>query len=90
MSLVGPRPALPNEAAQFDSDLQRRHSVRPGVTGLWQVEARHNPSFNAYRRLDLRYVDNWSLYLDIQILFSTIPSVFSQAIHAFSRSKRRG
>jgi exopolysaccharide biosynthesis polyprenyl glycosylphosphotransferase len=90
MSLVGPRPALPNEAAQFDSDLQRRHSVRPGVTGLWQVEARHNPSFNAYRRLDLRYVDNWSLYLDISILFSTIPSVFSQAIHAFSRSKRQG
>ncbi len=89
MSLVGPRPALPNEAAQFDSDLQRRHSVRPGMTGLWQVEARHNPSFNAYRRLDLRYVDNWSLYLDISILLSTIPSVFSQAIHAFSRSKRR-
>jgi exopolysaccharide biosynthesis polyprenyl glycosylphosphotransferase len=88
MSLVGPRPALPSEAAQFDEELQRRHSVRPGITGLWQVEARQNPSFNAYRRLDLRYVDNWSLYLDISILLSTVPSVASQAVRAFLRSRR--
>jgi len=89
MSLVGPRPALPSEVLQFDPELQRRHSVRPGITGLWQVEARHNPSFNAYRRLDLRYVDNWSLWLDLSILVATVPSVLSQAVHAFSKSKRR-
>ncbi len=58
MSLVGPRPALPEEVAQFDQELLRRHSMRPGVTGLWQIEARENPSFNAYRRLDLQYIDN--------------------------------
>src|SRR5690606_35581760 len=57
MSIVGPRPALPEEAAQFDDDLQRRHLVRPGVTGLWQVEANHKASFDEYRRLDLFYVD---------------------------------
>jgi exopolysaccharide biosynthesis polyprenyl glycosylphosphotransferase len=88
MSLVGPRPALPSEAAQFDEDLQRRHSVLPGITGLWQVEARHNPSFNAYRRLDLRYVDNWSIWLDLNILVSTVPSVASQAINALRKSRR--
>jgi len=89
MSLVGPRPALPSEVAQFDADFQRRHSVKPGMTGLWQVEARHNPSFNAYRRLDLRYVDNWSLRLDLAILLATVPSVFSQALHSLSRARRR-
>jgi len=88
MSLVGPRPALPSEAAQFDEELQRRHSVRPGLTGLWQIEARHNPSFNAYRRLDMRYVDNWTLYLDISILLSTVPAVVSQTVHALLNSRR--
>jgi exopolysaccharide biosynthesis polyprenyl glycosylphosphotransferase len=88
MSLVGPRPALPSEVAQFDEELQRRHAVRPGITGLWQVEARHNPSFNAYRRLDLSYVDNWSLWLDARIILTTIPSILSQAYRAFLRSRR--
>ena len=64
MSLVGPRPALPAEVAQFDNRLLDRTKVPPGVTGLWQVEARDNPSFSAYRRLDLFYVDNWSISLD--------------------------
>lgn len=82
MSLVGPRPALPEEVAAFDRDFLRRHSVRPGMTGLWQVEARDNPSFHAYRRLDLRYVDNWSLRLDLLILVSTVPAVLGQAWHA--------
>ena len=89
MSLVGPRPALPTEAAQFDEEFQRRHSVRPGITGLWQVEARQNPSFNAYRRLDLRYVNDWSLLLDLSILFATVPSVASQTYRAFLRSRRK-
>ena len=61
MSLVGPRPALPQEVAQFDDELRPRTRVLPGITGLWQVEARDNPSFEAYRRLDLFYVENWSI-----------------------------
>jgi exopolysaccharide biosynthesis polyprenyl glycosylphosphotransferase len=75
MSLVGPRPALPSEVAEFPAELQARHLVRPGITGLWQVEARDNPSFEAYRRLDLFYVDNWSLLLDLIILFGTVDQV---------------
>ena len=75
MSLVGPRPALPSEVAEFPADLHARHLVRPGITGLWQVEARDNPSFGAYRRLDLFYVDNWSLLLDLIILLGTIEQV---------------
>jgi exopolysaccharide biosynthesis polyprenyl glycosylphosphotransferase len=75
MSLVGPRPALPSEVAEFPDELQARHAVRPGITGLWQVEARDNPSFDAYRRLDLFYVDNWSFLLDLVILLGTIDHV---------------
>ncbi len=71
MSLVGPRPALPSEVEQFDTDLLIRLSVPPGVTGLWQVEARDNPSFYAYRRLDIFYVENWSVLLDVSILLGT-------------------
>jgi lipopolysaccharide/colanic/teichoic acid biosynthesis glycosyltransferase len=71
MSVVGPRPALPKEVAQFPSELLARHIVRPGITGLWQAEARDNPHFDAYQRLDLFYVENWSLLLDAVILFAT-------------------
>ena len=87
MSLVGPRPALPQEVAQFDSELRRRHGVKPGITGLWQLEARDNPSFHAYRRLDLLYVDNWSIGLDLVILLSTVPKVIANAMRI--RSPRR-
>jgi len=80
MSLVGPRPALPEEVKQFDRDLQRRHAVKPGITGLWQLEARDNPSFHAYRRLDLLYVDNWSIGLDLFILFATVPMLITRAL----------
>lgn len=80
MSLVGPRFALPAEAQQFDEELRRRHEMRPGITGLWQSEARDNPSFSAYRRLDLLYVDNWSLALDVAILFNTVHAVILRAI----------
>ncbi len=71
MSLVGPRPALRSEVAEFPAELHARHAVRPGITGLWQVEARDNPAFDAYQRLDLHYVENWSLGLDIVILLAT-------------------
>ena len=80
MSLVGPRPALPEEVEQFDPGLQRRHAVKPGITGLWQLEARDNPSFHAYRRLDLFYVDNWSVGLDLFILLATVPMVIAHAL----------
>ena len=75
MSLVGPRPALPAEVAEFPADLHARHLVRPGITGLWQVEARDNPSFDAYRRLDLFYVENWSSLLDLIVLLGTIEQI---------------
>ena len=72
MSLVGPRPALPREVLEFDTDLRRRETVNPGITGLWQVEARDSPSFDAYRRLDLFYVDNWTITGDLEILLDTL------------------
>jgi exopolysaccharide biosynthesis polyprenyl glycosylphosphotransferase len=82
MSLVGPRFAIPREAAQFDEEHQRRTIMRPGITGLWQTEARDNPSFSAYRRLDLLYVDNWSLGLDMAILANTAHAVGARAARA--------
>jgi len=72
MSLVGPRPALRSEVDEFPADLHDRHRVRPGITGLWQVEARDNPAFDAYHRLDLFYVENWSLALDVVIVLGTV------------------
>ena len=82
MSLVGPRFAMPKEAAQFDEEHQRRTVMRPGITGLWQTEARDNPSFSAYRRLDLLYVDNWYLAWDLAILANTAHSVSARAVRA--------
>ncbi len=75
MSLVGPRPALSEEEEAFDDELRRRFDVRPGITGLWQAEARSNASFAAYRRLDLHYVENWTLGLDIRILLATVEQI---------------
>ena len=89
MSLVGPRPALLDEIAEFDEESLRRLSVLPGITGLWQVEARDNPSFHAYRRLDLLYVDNWSIGLDCSILIATGPVVIERAIRALGEAFRR-
>jgi exopolysaccharide biosynthesis polyprenyl glycosylphosphotransferase len=86
MSIVGPRPALPAEAAQFDDDLQRRHLVRPGVTGLWQIEANHKASFDEYRRLDLFYVDNWSVAMDLAVTIDTVPVICRRALRALRRS----
>jgi exopolysaccharide biosynthesis polyprenyl glycosylphosphotransferase len=85
MSLVGPRPALPIEVAQFDEELLARQRVRPGITGLWQVEARDSASFQAYQRLDLFYVENWSVSLDLAILLSTVQTVSSRGIRALRR-----
>ncbi|MHB8458916.1 MAG: sugar transferase [Candidatus Limnocylindrales bacterium] len=76
MSLVGPRPPLPNEVQEYDIWHRRRLSVRPGITGLWQVEARGEPEFDRWVERDLAYIDRWSLALDIEILLRTIPAVF--------------
>lgn len=75
MSLVGPRPALREEEAAFVGELRARFDIRPGISGLWQVEARSNASFAAYHRLDLHYLENWSLGLDIRILMATVAQV---------------
>lgn len=75
MSLVGPRPALPEEVACYGEYVSRRLVVRPGITGLWQVSGRSNLSWEEAVRLDLRYVENWSLALDLQILWKTLSAV---------------
>lgn len=75
MSLVGPRPALPREVAQYDNDTLRRLHVRPGLTGLWQVSGRSNLSWEDTIRLDLYYVDNWSFVRDLMILAKTAKAV---------------
>jgi exopolysaccharide biosynthesis polyprenyl glycosylphosphotransferase len=75
MSLVGPRPALPSELTSWDKALHARLRVRPGITGMWQVHGRSDASFEAYSRLDLYYVDNWSLLTDLSILGKTVPTV---------------
>jgi exopolysaccharide biosynthesis polyprenyl glycosylphosphotransferase len=71
MSLVGPRPALPDEAARYGDYVRRRLVVKPGLTGLWQVNGRSDLTWEEAVRLDLRYVENWSLALDLQILWKT-------------------
>ncbi|MDP9052245.1 MAG: sugar transferase [Acidobacteriota bacterium] len=77
MSLVGPRPPIASEVEQYDIAHLRRLDVLPGMTGLWQVEARQDPSFDSYISLDTAYVENWSLWLDMKILARTVGVVFS-------------
>ncbi|MGD0698901.1 MAG: sugar transferase [Trebonia sp.] len=76
MSLVGPRPALPDEAARYADHVRRRLVVKPGLTGMWQVNGRSNLSWDETVRLDLRYVENWSFALDLQILWKTFSVIF--------------
>ncbi|MEV4569151.1 sugar transferase [Nonomuraea sp. NPDC049419] len=71
MSLVGPRPPLPEEVGKYGTDVHRRLAVKPGMTGLWQVSGRSDLTWEESVRLDLRYVENWSLILDLQILWKT-------------------
>ena len=75
MSLVGPRPPLPNEVERYDSSIRRRLLVKPGLTGLWQISGRSDLSWEESVRLDLRYVENWSLALDLLILWKTASAV---------------
>jgi exopolysaccharide biosynthesis polyprenyl glycosylphosphotransferase len=76
MSIVGPRPPIPAEVDKYDNWQRRRLSMRPGITCLWQVRGRNRiTDFNEWMRLDLEYIDNWSLWLDAKILLATIPVV---------------
>ena len=75
MSLVGPRPPLPEEVARYERWQRRRLSMKPGMTCLWQISGRNEVSFEDWMKLDLTYIDNWSLLLDLKILLKTVPVV---------------
>jgi lipopolysaccharide/colanic/teichoic acid biosynthesis glycosyltransferase len=77
MSLVGPRPALPEEALNYDERVRGRLRVKPGLTGLWQVNGRHELVFEDYLRYDLFYVENWSVMMDLYILAKTVPALIA-------------
>lgn len=77
MSLVGPRPAIPSEVAQYKNWQRRRLRMRPGLTCLWAIQGRDHVDFESWMRLDLQYIDNWSLGLDARIILMTIPSVLT-------------
>jgi exopolysaccharide biosynthesis polyprenyl glycosylphosphotransferase len=77
MSLVGPRPPLPDEVEEYDIWHRRRLSMKPGITGLWQVEARHDPDFDRWVEQDLVYIDDWSIWLDMKILARTLPAMLA-------------
>jgi exopolysaccharide biosynthesis polyprenyl glycosylphosphotransferase len=79
MSLVGPRPPLPDEVARYDTSVKRRLLVKPGLTGLWQISGRSDLPWEEAVRLDLRYVENWSLALDAMILWKTGRAVLTRS-----------
>ena len=76
MSLVGPRPPLPREVDGYDLWHRRRLSMKPGITGLWQVQGRREADFDRWVELDLAYIDRWSIWLDLKIIVRTIPAMF--------------
>jgi exopolysaccharide biosynthesis polyprenyl glycosylphosphotransferase len=78
MSLVGPRPPLPNEVNLYDPKHRKRISVRPGITCIWQISGRNNVDFEEWMKMDAEYVDNWNLALDAKILLKTIPVVLGR------------
>ena len=75
MSLIGPRPPLPAEVEKYERWQRRRLSMRPGLTCIWQVTDRNLATFEKWMECDLRYIDNWSLWLDLKIALRTIPAV---------------
>ena len=77
MSLVGPRPPLPDEVSRYEPWQRRRLSMKPGLTCLWQVSGRSELDFDRWMALDLKYIDTWSPLLDLKILFKTVPAVLS-------------
>jgi exopolysaccharide biosynthesis polyprenyl glycosylphosphotransferase len=77
MSIVGPRPPIASEVRQYKLSHLRRLDVTPGITGLWQVQARQDPSFDNYVSLDVTYIENWSIWLDLKIIARTIGVVLA-------------
>ena len=77
MALVGPRPPIPEEVSCYERWQRRRLSMKPGMTGLWQVSGRSEIDFDEWMQLDLNYIDNWSFWLDVKILLKTFPAVIS-------------
>jgi lipopolysaccharide/colanic/teichoic acid biosynthesis glycosyltransferase len=77
MSVVGPRPPLAEEVKQYELGHLRRLNVTPGITGLWQVEGRVDPSFASYFSLDTTYIETWNTWLDFRIILRTIGVVFA-------------
>lgn len=75
MSIVGPRPTVPDEVEKYKDWQRRRFSMKPGITCLWQVNGRNNIAFEDWMKLDLEYLDSWSLWLDAKILLKTVPVV---------------
>lgn len=78
MSIVGPRPPIPEEVSQYHRWQRRRLSMKPGLTCLWQISGRSDLDFETWMKLDLEYIDNWSLWLDLKIILKTIPTVLSR------------
>jgi exopolysaccharide biosynthesis polyprenyl glycosylphosphotransferase len=77
MSLVGPRPPIPSEVQQYDPWHRRRLSMKPGLTCIWQISGRNRINFEQWMQLDLQYIDNWSIWLDLRILLRTLPVVLT-------------
>jgi exopolysaccharide biosynthesis polyprenyl glycosylphosphotransferase len=77
MSLVGPRPPLPEEVKRYEWLFRKRLSVKPGVTCIWQISGRNNVSFDRWMQMDHEYIENWSLWLDLKILLKTLPAVLT-------------
>jgi lipopolysaccharide/colanic/teichoic acid biosynthesis glycosyltransferase len=75
MSVVGPRPPIPYEVEEYDIKQRRRLDMKPGITGLWQVSGRNRLTFEEMVKLDLYYIENWSLWLDFKIIFRTLPAM---------------
>ncbi|MFZ4414720.1 MAG: sugar transferase, partial [Bacteroidales bacterium] len=76
MSVVGPRPPVPEEVALYERPQLRRLSVKPGITCIWQVSGRNQIGFDEWMKLDLQYIDNWSLKLDILLILKTINAIY--------------
>jgi lipopolysaccharide/colanic/teichoic acid biosynthesis glycosyltransferase len=78
MSLVGPRPCLPEEFVRYDSRERQKILVKPGLTCIWQVSGRSDVAFDRWVDMDLHYISSWSFWLDLKLLFLTFPAVFSR------------
>jgi len=85
MSMVGPRPQTPTEVALYNDEQRRRLAVAPGITGLWQVSDRHNPSFERWVHWDLTYIAQWSLWLDARIVWRTAVMIAADSSAAVAR-----